>query len=74
MDRLTLWLHLTSEHAGLYSPELSMEELEDIHQYEHKGPGTIRNHPKHSLYYSLNKVSEVLSEGDEEFDLSPCQG
>lgn len=64
-ERIALWAHCVSKHAAILSPETSYEDLLDYHQHEHKGPGTIRNHPEDSREYSLKKLGIVLSEADE---------
>lgn len=67
--RIELWAHLVSEHAVCLNFNWTMKEYEDHHDYEHKGPGTIRNHPKNSRVYSFKKIGEVLAEQDgTEFD------
>lgn len=64
-DRLALWAHLVSRHATIVPVQATLEELIDMHEHEHKGPGTIRNHPIDSREYSLNKIGKVLSESEE---------
>lgn len=64
-DRLALWAHLVSEHAGVYGLQLTLEELTDIHKHEHEGPGTIRNHPYESRRAILGKIAKVIGEGED---------
>jgi hypothetical protein len=64
--RLTLWAHLVSAHATAITFDISLSELEGMHNQEHDGPGTIRNHDRGSREYSLQKLGAVLSEPDEE--------
>lgn len=64
-QRFELWAHLVSDHAGIYSPDLTPAELTDIHDHEHRGPGTIRDHDPRQRTYSLKKMGEVLSESDD---------
>lgn len=64
-DRLMLWGHLVSAHAGIFPLQATLEELMDMHEHEHNGPGTIRNHPRESREYSLKKIGKVLSESDQ---------
>lgn len=61
LEALPLWLHLVSEHAGIYAPE---GDLHDMHEHEHNGLGTIRNHERTSRAYSLVKVADVLGEAE----------
>jgi len=68
-DRLKLWGHLVSEHAGIFPLQATLEELIDLHEHEHNGPGTIRNHPRESRAYSLQKIGKVLSEADPSHDV-----
>jgi hypothetical protein len=63
-DRLVLWGHLVSAHAGIFPLQATLEELLDMHEHEHNGPGTIRNRPRESREYSLNKIGNVLSESE----------
>lgn len=63
-DRLKLWGHLVSEHAGIFPLQMTLEELIDMHDHEHTGPGTIRDHPRESRAYSLRKIGKVLSEAE----------
>lgn len=64
-DRVKLWAHIVSQHASMLSPETPLDVLIDVHEHEHDGPGTIRNHPRESREYSLKKLGEVLSESDQ---------
>ena len=63
--RVELWAHLVSEHAGIWPLDATYDELKDEHDHEHKGPGTIRNHPEESRAYSVKKLGQVLSESEE---------
>jgi hypothetical protein len=60
-----LWAHLVSEHAACVSPLTSQTVLETLHQQEHEGPCTIRNHDKNSFHFSMVKLGKVLSEAEE---------
>ena len=60
-----LWAHLVSAHAIILSPETPGVDLARAHIAEHKGPGTIRNHPEASRAYSLAKLGSVLVEADD---------
>lgn len=64
-DRLVLWGHLVSKHATIVPLQSTLEELIEMHEREHKGPGTIRNHPRESREHSLNKIGKVLAESDQ---------
>ncbi len=65
--RLKLWLHLVSEHKAQLDPFEPLESLEDMHQYEHRGPGTIgKGEPVEPLPFKLRDVGEVLAEIDED--------
>ncbi len=70
-DRLALWGHLVSEHAGIFPLQATLDELIEMHEHEHNGPGTIRNHPRESRAYSLNKIGKVLSEAEPDADAAP---
>ena len=63
-DRLVLWGHLVSAHAGIFPLQATLEELLDMHEHEHNGPGTTRNHPRASREYSIKKIGNVLSESE----------
>lgn len=63
--RLKLWCHLVSQHACIVDPFASLLDLNEIHDHEHTGPGTIRNHPAKDRTYSLKKLGKVLSETTE---------
>lgn len=65
-DRIKLWAHIVSEHANMLSPEMPLDDLIEIHDHEHDGPGTIRNHPRESREYTLKKLGNVLRESDAE--------
>lgn len=66
-DRLSLWLHLVSAHATILRGNLTFEELQALHQHEHDGPGTIRDHDRASRSYYLREIGKVLSEADPRF-------
>lgn len=61
---MILWAHLVSEHAVIVSFLESTENLVELHNHEHEGPGTIRNHDLESRAYSLKRLGQVLSESD----------
>lgn len=63
-DRLVLWGHIISKHAACVGLDMPIEDLIALHEHEHNGPGTIRNHPRESREYSLKKIGEVLSESE----------
>lgn len=57
-----LSLHLVSAHcngAGLANTEA---DTIDMHEHEHDGPGTIRNHPRKDLFWDEEKVVAILIE------------
>ena len=64
-DPMRLWAHLVSQHATIVPVQATLEELIGMHEHEHDGPGTIRNHPRESREYSLKKIGKVLSESEE---------
>lgn len=70
-QHFALWAHLCSEHAGIWNHELTLAELMDEHDHEHKGPGTIRNHDPRSRHFSLKRLGKVLSEAHED-EIPPC--
>jgi hypothetical protein len=57
-----LWLHLVSAHAAGCDPTMTYADLEDLHEHEHDGPGTIRNHPRESRMWDRAKLATVLRE------------
>jgi hypothetical protein len=72
--RIELWAHLVSEHAAIININFTFEDLKDIHDHEHnhplqerghRGPGTIRNHPKELRNYSVKQLGKVLSESED---------
>lgn len=63
-ERVILWAHLCSEHSGIFNLNSSLEDLLDIHQHEHNGPGGIRNHDEALRNFSYKKLGEVLSEAE----------
>ena len=64
-ERIKLWAHLVSAHAAILSPETPMDDLEELHDHEHEGPCTIRNHPEDSREYSLKKAGRVLLDSED---------
>lgn len=70
-DRLVLWGHLVSKHATITPLHMTLEELIDMHEHEHKGPGTIRNHSPESREHSLHRIGKVLSEAEPDDDVAP---
>ena len=66
MKKLELWLHLVSRHAAIIDPvRVSKRDLIDLHDHEHHGPGTIRNHPADDYSYDIARVAAVLSEAND---------
>lgn len=65
-DRLELWAHIVSAHCNIMPTNASVAEMLDYHDHEHRGPGTIRNHPENSRHHSLAKIAKVLSESEPE--------
>lgn len=57
--RLKLWCHLVSVHKCIIDPFGTLLDLNELHEHEHDGPGTIRNHPRADRSYSLKKLGEV---------------
>src|SRR5216683_1552624 len=51
-----LWLHLVSMHADPMAVCRTAAENDDQHEHEHRGPGTIRNHPAGDLGYNLTSA------------------
>lgn len=62
--RFVLWAHLVSKHATILDIDVPMDELRELHDHEHTGPGGIRNHPREDTTYSLKKLGQVLSESE----------
>lgn len=61
-DYDTMRLHLLSAHCLVNAAELRDHEVADAHQHEHDGPGTIRNHSRHDLFWTVDKVHDVLDD------------
>jgi hypothetical protein len=54
--------HLASRHADGMALQRSLAENRDVHQHEHDGPGTIRNHDRDDLAYDDQAVRQILAE------------
>ena len=63
-DRLALWAHLISEHATCIGLDLPLADLVEIHEHEHDGPGTIRNHPREWRNANVARIVATLAESD----------
>lgn len=63
-----LAMHLISAHADPRAVCRSYVDNADVHQHEHDGPGTIRNHERGRLNFSEAKIEEVLEELEAEYD------
>jgi hypothetical protein len=61
-DRLTLWAHLVSRHACGIDTSATFDELVALHDHEHDGPGTIRNHPLEDRSVDDQALARVLAE------------
>lgn len=57
-----LWLHLVSRHADPMAVTRSGPDNEDQHEHEHRGPGTIRDHPVGDLSFNTVTAKHVLAE------------
>jgi hypothetical protein len=64
-DRLTLWAHIVCRHASCVGLDMSLNDLVKIHDHEHRGPGTIRNHDLASRDADIATLIHVLSEADD---------
>lgn len=62
-----LWAHLVSAHAACIRPDLPLNLLIEIHEHEHNGPCTIRNHPHDDRSFTMTKLIGVLSESEDTF-------
>lgn len=62
--RVELWAHLVSQHAAIVPLDETYAALKDLHEHEHKGPGTIRNHPEGSRAYAFQALGKVLAEDE----------
>lgn len=60
-----LALHLVSAHCDGMAIARSHAENVEQHAHEHRGPGTIRNHPPASFFYDDQKIEHVLEELEE---------
>lgn len=60
-----LWAHLVATHAAILAPTASFKEMKELHDHEHQGPCTIRNHDPKDRSYSLKKLGQVLAESEE---------
>lgn len=61
--RLLLWLHMVSEHAGIFHPFDTLESLEDLHLHDHKEGIDPIGGPNDRTYH-IHKVGEVLAEAE----------
>jgi hypothetical protein len=59
-----LALHLVSIHCDPMAIARSYDENVDMHDHEHKGPGTIRNHDPAWLGCDAAKAEDVLEEAE----------
>lgn len=59
-SRIKLWAHLVSEHAIILDINVPLAELTEMHEHEHKGPGTIRSHDEKERSYSLAALGSTL--------------
>lgn len=63
-DAWEVAMHLVSDHADPMAVCRSYEDNTDQHDYEHRGPGTIRDHPPESRHIDPEKVELVLEEAE----------
>ncbi|WP_431935764.1 hypothetical protein [Micromonospora sp. RP3T] len=54
--------HLFTRHANLAALTMSDADALDDHAHEHRGPGTIRNHPAEDLTYQPELAAVMLDE------------
>jgi len=57
-----LYLHLAGRHAAIPAPGATPAELAELHQHEHTGPGTIRNHDQDDFDVDRARAAHVLTE------------
>lgn len=74
-DAPLLALHLMSRHA--FTPNVlacTPAELLDSHTHEHDGPGTIRNHDRDDLDWTMTGVDRAFADerAEAEFEASPA--
>ncbi len=62
VDHDPLRLHLLSVHCLVNAMDLHDHEVLDAHDHEHTGPGTIRNHPRGDLTWTVDKIHRVLDD------------
>ena len=64
-DYSPLKLHLASRHGLCNALTLTDEDAHDVHEHEHDGPGTIRNHPRDDRSWKPEAVIDSVLEGME---------
>jgi hypothetical protein len=66
-DHRDLAFHLVSVHCDPMAIARPHEENLDQHDHEHRGPGTIRNHPASDCSWDAEKLEAVLEEMEEDY-------
>jgi hypothetical protein len=61
-DPQQLAFHLISMHCDGLAIERPVTGNIDQHEYEHDGPGTIRNHPRWLRTWDAGKIEDILKE------------
>jgi hypothetical protein len=61
-DGRCLWLHLASIHADPLAVTRTDAENTEQHEAEHRGPGTIRNHPVSDLHWNELSARQSIAE------------
>ncbi len=73
----TAWelaVHLICAHKNIASVWNGYEDNLGIHEHEHDGPGTIRNHRRDGIFFSAAEVEAVLEEAEREEGMAPPFG
>jgi hypothetical protein len=61
----SLAFHLVSVHCDPMAIARPHGENKEQHNYEHRGPGTIRNHPASDRSWDAEKLEAVLEEAEQ---------
>lgn len=62
MEAAILWGHLIARHGAELDSRATLEEMIDLHDDEHDGPCTIRNHDRDDLRFDAEVLADRISE------------